>query len=115
MRVLVKSHKRKGRVVRSHTREASLSYAKTQAKKLGVIVKPSENSEKKIDVFSKKGAKLASVGATGYNDYPTYLKKEQDGSVAKGTAAMKRAAYKKRHVFRGNKNTPAYFADKLLW
>ena len=46
------------------------SYTKTQARKLGVVVKPSKVKGKKIDVF-KNGKKIASVGALGYSDYPT--------------------------------------------
>ena len=38
------------------------SYTKTQARKLGVVVKPSKVKGKKIDVF-KNGQKIASVGA----------------------------------------------------
>ena len=48
------------------------TYTKNQAKKIGVTVKPSNTKGKKIDVF-KKGIKVASVGAIGYKDYPTYL------------------------------------------
>jgi len=89
-------------------------HTKIQAKKLGLTVKPSKNQGKKIDVF-KAGEKVASVGAIGYNDYPTYLELERKGKVPKGTAATKRKAYKKRHVFRSRIGTPAYYADKLLW
>jgi len=49
-------------------------YTKDKAKQLNVIVKPSQNPNKKIDVFNLKGDKLASVGAVGYMDYPTYIK-----------------------------------------
>lgn len=90
-------------------------YSKRQARKLGVIIKPSKNKGKKIDVFNKKGDKLASIGATGYKDYPTYLRLERAGKVAKGTAKSKRKAYKARHVFRNRKGTPAFYADKILW
>ena len=48
-------------------------YTKAQAKKIGVIVKLSGTKGKKIDVF-KGGKKVASVGAIGYGDYPTFLK-----------------------------------------
>lgn len=89
-------------------------YTKKQAKKLGVIVKPSKNKGKKIDVF-KKGVKVASVGAKGYKDYPTYLELEKKGKVSKGTAFKKRRAYKKRHIHRGKKHSNAWYADKLLW
>jgi len=48
------------------------NYTYKQAKKIGVVVKPSTNKTKKIDVY-KKGKKLASVGANGMNDFPTYI------------------------------------------
>ena len=38
-----------------------LPYTKRQAKKLGVVVKPSTNKTKKIDVF-KNNKKIATVG-----------------------------------------------------
>ena len=61
------------------------TYTKNQAKKIGVTVKPSGSKGKKIDVF-KKGVKVASVGAIGYKDYPTYMELEKKGKVEKGTA-----------------------------
>jgi hypothetical protein len=91
-----------------------LPYTFSQAKKIGVDVKPSKTKGKKIDVY-KNGKKVASVGAIGYGDYPTYMELEKKNKVPKGYAAMKRKSYKARHVFRHRKNTPAYFADKLLW
>jgi hypothetical protein len=90
-------------------------YTFEQAKKLGVEVKPSKVKGKKIDVF-KNGEKVASVGALGMNDYPTYLEKERNGLVAEGTAKRRRKAYKMRHEkdrhIRGSKG---FYADKLLW
>ena len=50
------------------------AYTYKQAKKLGLTVKPSTNKTKKIDVY-KQGKKIASVGANGMNDYPTFMKK----------------------------------------
>jgi hypothetical protein len=90
------------------------TYTKNQAKTRGLTVKVSKNKGKKIDVF-KNGQKVASVGAIGYNDYPTYLALEKDGKVPKGTASKKRKAYKKRHIYRNRLGTPAWYADKLLW
>ena len=82
----------------------------TQAKRLGVVVKPSQVKGKKIDVF-KKGKKVASVGAIGYNDYPTYIQKK-----GKKYADERRRLYKIRHQKDRNKRgTPSYYADKLLW
>jgi hypothetical protein len=89
-------------------------HTKNKAKKLGVEVKISKNKGKKIDVF-RNGKKIASVGGSGYNDYPTYLELETSGKVPKGTAAKKRAAYKARHIYRSKKGTNAYWADQLLW
>jgi hypothetical protein len=87
------------------------SYTKQQAKKLGVSVKPSKTKGKKIDVFNKDGKKLASVGALGYNDYPTFIRKK-----GKDYADSRRRMYKMRHEKdRHERGTPGYYADKLLW
>ena len=85
-------------------------YTYKQAKKLGVTVKPSTNKTKKIDVF-RKDRKMASVGALGMNDFPTYIKK-------KGLkfAKTRRRLYKIRHEKdRHEKGSAGYYADKLLW
>lgn len=90
-------------------------YTKNQAKKLGVEVKPSKTKGKKIDVF-KKGKKVASVGAIGYKDYPTYMQLEKQGKVAKGTAKERRRMYKIRHQNdRTVRGSNGFYADKLLW
>ena len=85
-------------------------YTFRQARKLGVSVKPSTNKTKKIDVF-KKGKKIASVGAFGMQDFPTYMK-------TKGVAFAKtrRRLYKIRHdKDRKQKWSRGWLADKLLW
>ena len=85
-------------------------YTKMKAKEMGVVVKPSHNKGKKIDVY-KDGDKIASVGALGMNDYPTYIKKE-----GKQYADERRKLYKQRHEKdRHTKGTAGYWADKLLW
>tara|TARA_Y100001937_G_C7115836_1_gene330087 strand:+ start:1656 stop:1934 length:279 start_codon:yes stop_codon:yes gene_type:complete len=85
-------------------------YTKKQARKLGVQVKPSKVKGKKIDVF-KKGKKVASVGAIGYNDYPTYIQKK-----GKKYADERRRLYKIRHnKDRKVRGSAGYYADKLLW
>jgi len=85
-------------------------YTKQQAKKLGVIVKASSLKGKKIDVF-KNGQKVASVGAIGYSDYPTYMR-----TKGKAYADERRRLYKIRHAKDRNvKNSDGYYADKLLW
>ena len=91
------------------------SYSKKKAAKLGLEIKLSTNKSKKIDVF-KNGVKIASVGATGYMDYPSYKEAEKLGKVEKGTADKRRKLYKIRHnKDRHKKNTNSYFADQILW
>lgn len=82
-------------------------YTKKKAKQLGVTVKPSSNRKKKIDVF-KNSEKIASVGATGYSDYPHYIK-----SHGKAYADNRRALYRMRH--KKDNGTNGYFANQLLW
>ena len=86
------------------------NYTYKQAKKLGVIVKHSTNKTKKIDVY-KKNKKIASVGAYGMNDYPTYMKLK-----GKKFARTRRRLYKMRHEKdRHQKWSNGWLADKLLW
>ena len=85
-------------------------YTRNQAKKIGVSVKPSSTKGKKIDVF-KDDKKIASVGALGYSDYPTFIKE-------KGLeyANNRRKLYKQRHeTDRHEKWSRGWLADKLLW
>lgn len=85
-------------------------YTYNQAKKLGVQVKPSTNKTKKIDVF-KNGKKLASVGAYGMNDYPTFMKKRGE-KYAKTRRRLYKIRHEKDRKIRGSRG---WFADKLLW
>jgi hypothetical protein len=92
-----------------------LPYSKAQADKLRVEIKPSTNPIKKIDVF-KNGKKVASIGALGMNDYPTYLEKEKKGRFPKGYANLRRKLYKQRHEKDRHKTgTNGWYADKILW
>jgi len=87
-----------------------LPYTKQQAKKIGVMVKPSTNPKKKVDVFDD-GKKVASIGARGYKDYPTFLK--EDG---KAVAEERRRLYHIRHKKdAAKKGSPGYYASLLLW
>lgn len=91
------------------------NYTLNQAKRLRVNVKPSRTRGKKIDVI-KDGKKVASVGALGYADYPTFMAMERSGLVPKGTANKRRASYKSRHSKnRKVKGSAGYYADQLLW
>lgn len=92
-----------------------LPYSFRKAKDLGVVIKPSTNILKKIDVF-KNGKKIASIGARGMNDYPTYLEKEKKGYFEKGYAYKRRKLYKERHEKdRHIVGSNGYYADKILW
>lgn len=90
-------------------------YSLEQAKKINVVIKPSTNSLKKIDVF-KNGIKVASIGAKGMNDYPTYMQLEKQGTIEKGHAKKRRELYKKRHEKdRKITGSAGWYADKILW
>ena len=85
-------------------------YSIEQANKLNVVIKPSSNKKKKIDVF-KDNKKVSSIGDINYDDYPTFILKK-----GKQYADNRRKLYKIRHnQHRNIKNTPSYFADKILW
>lgn len=87
-----------------------LPYTKQQAKKIGVMVQPSTNPKKKVDVF-EAGKKVASIGAMGYKDYPTFMK--EDG---KAIAEERRRLYHIRHKKdAAKKGSPGYYASLLLW
>lgn len=85
-------------------------YSRQQARKLGVELRLSSNPKKKIDVY-KDGRKIASIGATGYGDFPTYMK-----SMGKLYANVKRRLYRLRH--RGEEKvigSNGYYAWHILW
>ena len=85
-------------------------YTFNKAKKLGVTVKHSTNNTKKIDVF-RNGKKIASVGARGMNDFPTYINKN-GLKFAKTRRRLYRIRHQKdRHI----KGSNGFLADKLLW
>ena len=86
------------------------NYTYKQAKKIGVQVKPSTNKTKKIDVY-KKGKKVASVGAYGMGDFPSYIK-----TSGVKYAKERRRLYKIRHdKDRHLKGSRGWYADNLLW
>ena len=82
-------------------------YTKDRAKELGVIVKPSSNPKKKIDVF-KDREKIASIGALGMADYPTYIK-----SHGKVYADQRKKLYNLRH--KKDTGIAGKLAKDLLW
>jgi len=85
------------------------------ARRLGVVIRPSNNKGKKIDVY-KHGLKIASIGAQGYDDFWTYVQKEKKRTVPPGTANKRRELYKIRHASEcAAVGTPGYYACKILW
>ena len=85
-------------------------YTKQQARRIGVMVKPSTNPKKKIDVF-KDDKKVASVGAVGFSDYPHYLQDK-----GKAFADERKRLYHIRHRKTENKiGSPSFFSSRLLW
>jgi hypothetical protein len=83
-------------------------YSKNQAKKYRVEIRPSTNKSKKIDVF-QGDEKIASIGAVGYKDYPTYLAEK-----GKKYADERRRLYRIRHA-NDLKSGNGYWANKILW
>ena len=83
--------------------QTNITLARQRAKKLGVEVRESTRKNKKLDVF-KDGKRVASIGDKRYSDYLQHKDSER------------RRRYKARHEnYRHVKNTPSYFADKILW
>ena len=86
-------------------------YTRQQAKKYGVRVRPSTLRQKKIDVIDAKGKKIASVGANGMMDYPSFILKR-----GLKFANTRRKLYYQRHSKDGQtKGTNGWWAKKLLW
>jgi len=80
-----------------------------KAKDLGVKVVPSKKKDKKIDVL--RNNETVSIGATGYNDYHSYMEDE-----GKAVADVKRSAFRKRHDCSNKKiGSAGYYACNLLW
>lgn len=96
------------------------SLQERKAKDLNVIIKSSESKNKKIDVFDKKGNKLASIGGVKqngsfYGDYATFI--EEKGLKF---ANERRRLYLKRHSKypkkdKEGKPTRSYYATEILW
>ena len=85
-------------------------HSKRQAKRLNVIIKPSTNKNKKIDVFNKDGNKLAVIGSMGYKDFGSYLKTNKE------LAFERRRLYRARHKSNADKKgSTAYWAREILW
>ena len=82
-------------------------YSFNNAKELDVIIKPSSNKNKKIDVYYGK-RKVAEIGDINYSDYPTYLQ-----THGKEYADKRRELYMIRH--KKDDNLPGLYAKAILW
>jgi hypothetical protein len=92
------------------------NYSRKQAKRLGVDIRLSKNTKKKIDVY-KKNKLLCSVGNVNYNNYPTYMEKYSKHYGKKyglAYAKSRRRLYRIRHS-KDRKKGCGYYADKILW
>ena len=89
-----------------------LPRTKQIAKENNLTVKPAKNPKYKIDVLDKSGA-VTSIGATGYADYPNYLKQEKAGNVKPGYADKRRKLYLIRH--KDDDKIKGKLAKLLLW
>lgn len=84
--------------------QTNLAEARRKAKKLGVTVKESTRKNKKLDVYSRSGEYLVSIGDLRYSDYL------QHGDE------KRREAYRKRHhKNRTVKGSAGYYASEILW
>jgi hypothetical protein len=80
------------------------------AQKLGVMIVPSSNLRKKLDVY-RNGRKISEIGATGYLDYDGYIRRN-----GLDYANDRRRLYRARHWRDINrKGTAGYYANKILW
>jgi hypothetical protein len=48
-------------------------YSYARANEIGVIIKASEKTHKKIDVYDSQGNYICSIGAKKMSDFPTYV------------------------------------------
>jgi hypothetical protein len=83
----------------------------SRARELGVVVVPSFREGKKIDVLTRDGHYITSVGALGYDDFPSYI--EEHGIEY---AMQRRHLYMLRHNRDMKKvGSKGWWAFQLLW
>ena len=95
------------------------NYSKQRAKQIGVIIKHSTRKGKKIDVFKKiknkngkmELKKVASIGALGMGDFPTYKRTKGLEFAKKRQKAYKSRMAKNIKVV----GSAGWYAGKILW
>ncbi len=85
-------------------------YSYRKARELNIKIKPSNVKGKKIDIY-KDDKKIASIGAIGYGDYPTFVKEKGIEYANERRKLHKIRQEKDRH----NKWSNGWLADKILW
>ena len=97
-----------------------LDYTKKRLSKINdklntdkITIEQSTNKDKKIDVFINN-KKVASIGAIGYKDYPTYTK-EKGKMYADGRRKLYYRRHSKEDDIKDGKITPSWWARWLLW
>ena len=86
-------------------------HSKKQAALLNLIIKPSKNKDKKIDVFTHDGEFICSIGDILYNDFSRYIEM-YDLTYAN----KRRELYHKRHQKGINiVNSKQYLSARILW
>ena len=87
------------------------NYSYDQAAKFKVVIVPSTNPKYKIDILSRNGDLISSIGAKNYSDYPTYI--ETHGQKY---ADERRRLYHLRHKKDISKiGSRGWWAGRLLW
>ena len=85
-------------------------YSYKKAKDLNVIIKLSKTKNKKIDVY-KNDKKIATIGDSRYDDYPTFIDKK-----GLSYANERRKLYKQRHRNDiNNKDGNGFWSSAILW
>jgi hypothetical protein len=86
-------------------------YHRLKARQLGVIVRPATKAPYKLDVFSREGEYITSIGDRRYSDFVIYA--EDDGYEV---ADRRRELYHKRHKKDSQiKGSRGYYAANILW
>ena len=87
------------------------NYSYDQAKKFKVVIVPSTKPKYKIDILSRNGDIISSIGAKNYQDYPHYI--ETHGQKY---ADERRRLYHIRHKKDISKiGSRGWWASKILW
>jgi len=86
-------------------------YHKLNARQLGVLIRPATKAPYKIDVFTKDGEYITSIGDRRYKDYILYV--EDEGF---DVAERRKELYHKRHKKDSIvPNSRGFYSANILW